>query len=565
MSKTNMKTHLWEKSYPDNMNWAFNSTNKPVYHILEHAAKSHPERICVEFLGREYTYGEIMLMVNQVAVGLQDQGIKKGDRVGLCLPNCPYFIAAYFGALKAGATVVNFNPLYTEEELAYQINDSAVKLMFTLDVGLIYNKVEACMAHTPLKTIVICSLPGALTCFKGCLFKIFKGKELVQIEEDQAHIHFVSLISKGDEPAPVDIDPSKDIALLQYTGGTTGVPKGAMLSHENVSSNTTQVQMWLGDDINPEGEVFLAVLPFFHVFAMTAVMNLALATGSSIIMLPRFELSKVLKAIDKQKPTVFPGVPTIFNTINNSEDVYKYDLSSIKYCISGGATLPQKVKEEFVKLTDCILVEGYGLSECSPVAMCNPPHTGGKENSVGIPLPGTTVEIRDIENNKQNVKLGERGEVFIKGPQVMSGYWGRPEASNETIVDGWLKTGDVGYMDKDGYIFLTDRLKEIIIVSGYNVYPKIIEEAFYKHTAVEEVIVIGIPSDEKGEVPKAFVKLKSDIKATTEELLNFAAAHLSPIEKPVEVEIRSELPKTMIGKLSKKELIAEEKEKREKS
>jgi long-chain acyl-CoA synthetase len=291
-------------------------------------------------------------------------------------------------------------------------------------------------------------------------------------------------------------------------------------------------------------------------------MNLAISTSSKIIMFPRFELDKTLKAIDKYKPTIFPGVPTIFNAINNHKDVLNYNLSSLKYCISGGATLPEKVRDNFVNLTGCKLVEGYGLSECSPVAACNPPHTGGKVNAIGIPLPGTCIEIRDLEKSDKVVPTGERGEIFIKGPQVMKGYWGREEATRDTLIEDWLKTGDVGYMDEDGYIFLTDRLKEIIITSGYNVYPRIIEEAFYKNEQVEEVIVIAIPDDEKGEVPKAFVKLKAGARITNQGLLDFVKSHLNPIEKPVEIEFRDELPKTLIGKLSKKELIQEEQEKR---
>lgn len=558
----NIKPHLWEKSYSESMNWAFSGQSKPVHHLLQNSAKKYPDRICADFLGREYSYEDIMKMANQVAKGLQEIGMKKGDAIGLCLPNCPYYIAAYFGAMKAGCTVVNFNPLYTQEELEYQINDSKIRLMFTLDVHSIYDKVKDSMEQTALSKIVVCSLPGALSTFKSVLFKLFKGKELAQVEEDANNVLFCSLISHGDEPEEVDINPSKDIALLQYTGGTTGVPKGAMLTHENVSSNAEQVYSWLGE-VNEHGETFLGVLPFFHVFAMTAVMNLAIHSASKIIMFPRFELDKTLKAIHKEKPTIFPGVPTIFNAINNHKDILNYDLSSLKYCISGGATLPEQVRDTFVNLTGCKLVEGYGLSECSPVATCNPTHDGGKVNSIGIPLPGTMVEIRDLEKNDKVVKTGERGEVFIKGPQVMRGYWGKEEATKETLIDGWLKTGDVGYMDNDGYIFLTDRLKEIIITSGYNVYPRIIEEAFYKNDNVEEVIVIAIPDDKKGEVPKAFVKLKEDAHITEEELLKFVTAQLNPIEKPAAIEFRDELPKTLIGKLSKKELIQEEQQKRE--
>ena len=564
-ARKNMKPHPWEKSYPDDMNWAFSARSKPVHHLLEDSATNHPDRICADFLGREYSYSDIMKMANQVAKGLQDMGLKHGDSIGLCLPNCPYYIAAYFGALKAGCTVVNFNPLYTQEELEYQINDSKIRLMSTLDVAAIYDKVKESLEHTALSKIVVCSLPGALSTIKSILFKLFKGKELANIEEDANNILFCNLISNDGKPQEVDISPSNDVALLQYTGGTTGVPKGAMLTHENVYSNAVQVCSWLGD-VDEEGETFLAVIPFFHVFAMTAVMNLALRTASKIVMFPRFNLEDTLKAIHKKKPTIFPGVPTIFNAINNHPDILNYNLSSLKYCISGGATLPEKVRDTFVNRTGCKLVEGYGLSECSPVATCNPPHDGGKPNSIGIPLPGTVVEIRDLENNEKCVKNGERGEVFIKGPQVMSGYWGKEEATKETLINGeWLKTGDVGYMDEDGYIFLTDRLKEIIITSGYNVYPRVIEEAFYKNDHVEEVIVIAIPDDSKGEVPKAFVKLKKDAHITEKELLKFVKSHLNPIEKPAAIEFRDELPKTLIGKLSKKELIAEEKEKRKNS
>ncbi|MAI08118.1 MAG: dicarboxylate--CoA ligase PimA [Magnetococcales bacterium] len=556
-----MKPHLWEKSYPENMNWAFTAKSQPVYRLLETAAENHPDRICADFLGREYAYDEIMRMANQVAKGLQDLGMKKGDRIGLCLPNCPYYIAAYFGAMKAGCTVVNFNPLYTQEELEYQINDSGIRLMFTLDVEAIYEKVEKSVDHTQLSKIVVCSLPGALSCVKSILFKLFKGKELATIEENNTNILFTNLIANDGQPTKVEISPENDIALLQYTGGTTGVPKGAMLTHENVYSNAAQVRLWLGD-VDENGERFLGVIPFFHVFAMTAVMNLAIHTASRIIMYPRFNLDDTLKAIHKLKPTIFPGVPTIFNAINNHKDILNYNLSSLKYCISGGATLPEQVRDTFVNLTGCKMVEGYGLSECSPVATCNPPHTGGKPNAIGIPLPGTCVEIRDLDKNEKVLPTGERGEVFIRGPQVMKGYWGKEEATKETLIDDWLKTGDVGYMDEDGYVFLTDRLKEIIITSGYNVYPRMIEEAFYKNEMVEEVIVIGIPDDNKGEVPKAFVKLKADAHITKEELLTFVKSRLNPIEKPAEIEFRDELPKTLIGKLSKKELIAEEKEKR---
>lgn len=558
------KGNVWDKAYPKGINWQYEGTDKPVFQMLEDAAAAGPDRPCLYFLGKRYTYAETLKMVNQVAAGLQAMGIKKGDKVGLCLPNCPYMVIAYYGALKAGATVVNFNPLYTKDELRYQIDDSSVSLMFTLDVAPIYEKVAAAFGTSTLRRIVVCPLGDAMPTLKGMLFKVFKRSQIAKINEDERHIFFSSLTAKGDTPQKVEIDPATDIALHQYTGGTTGLPKGAMLTHRNVVSNTLQSRMWLCGDGDSNGERFMGVLPFFHVFAMTTVMNLAIQTGSEIILLPRYELQDLLKNIHKLKPTLMSGVPTIFNALLNAPNLKKFDLTSIRYCISGGAPLPREVKHRFEKLTGCVLVEGYGLSESSPVALCNPLETGGKTGSIGLPLPGTDVEIRDQDNPKKVMKVGDRGELVIRGPQVMAGYWNRPEETDKVLLkDGFLRTGDVGYMDKDGYVFLTDRLKDIIICSGYKVYPRLVEEVFYKHPDVEEVIVIGIPDDYRGEAPKAFVKLKPNAGVTEKILMDFVADYLNPIERPSEVEFRQELPKTMVGKLSKKELVEEEKKKRQ--
>lgn len=558
------KNRAWEKVYPKGIEWKYEGTDVPVYQMLEEAAASGEHKPCLYFLGKRYTYGETLKMVNQVAAGLQAMGIKKGDKVGLCLPNCPYMVIAYYGALKAGATVVNFNPLYTKDEIRYQIDDSGVATMFTLDLAPIYDKVAAAFGTSTLRRVVVCPLGEAMPTLKGFLFKIFKRSQIAKINEDERHVFFSSLTAKGDTPEAIDIDPVNDIALHQYTGGTTGLPKGAMLTHRNVVSNTLQSRMWLCGEADARGERFMGVLPFFHVFAMTTVMNLAIQTGSEIILLPRYELQDLLKNIHKLRPTLMSGVPTIFNAVLNAPNLKKFDLTCIRYCISGGAPLPREVKNRFEKLTGCVLVEGYGLSEASPVALCNPLETGGKTGAIGLPLPGTEVDIRDLEDPMKSVKQGERGELVIRGPQVMKGYWNRPEETQKVLLkDGYLRTGDVGYMDKDGYVFLTDRLKDIIICSGYNVYPRLIEEVFYKHPDVEEVIVIGIPDEYRGEAPKAFVKLKPGAGVTEKILMDFVADHLNPIERPSEIEFRQQLPKTMVGKLSKKELVEEEKKKRQ--
>ena len=360
---------------------------------------------------------------------------------------------------------------------------------------------------------------------------------------------------------PVPIDPGSDVAVLQYTGGTTGTPKGAMLTHANISVNCQQSAAWA---TNLEGgkERTLAALPFFHVFAMTTVMNFALQEGAEIVIMPRFVLNDAMKLIDKTRPTVMPGVPTMFNAMLNHPRLASYDLSSLKYCVSGGAPLPIDVKQRFEKVTGCKLVEGYGLSEASPVVTGNPVDGPVKEGSIGQPLPGTIVSLRDLADPSKEVPLGERGEICVKGPQVMKGYWKRPEETAAQFVGDYLRTGDVGTMDDDGFIYIVDRIKDLIICSGYNVYPRRVEEAIHQHPAVEEVTVIGIRDDYRGEAPKAFIKLRSGMSATADDIRRHLEAKLSKIEMPAEIEFRAELPKTMIGKLSKKELKAEEEARR---
>ncbi|MDX1739121.1 MAG: AMP-binding protein, partial [Alphaproteobacteria bacterium] len=335
-----------------------------------------------------------------------------------------------------------------------------------------------------------------------------------------------------------------------------GIPKGAMLTHANVVANTQQVCIWMGET-DPKGERILCAIPFFHVFAMTAAMNLGLASGAELILHPRFNLEDVLKDLEARKVTLFPAVPTIFGAINNHPKLKNYDLSSIRFCISGGAALPLAIKESFEKISGCTLVEGYGLTEASPVITCNPPDGENKADSIGLPLPWTEISIRNLQKKNKTLSVGEIGEIAVRGPQVMKGYWQNQAATDDTFVEGWLLTGDVGHQDEDGYVFLTDRLKDIIICAGYNVYPRVIEDAFYSHPEVDEVIVIGIKDDYRGEQPKAYVKLKPGATINKDQLLDYVSGRLNPVERPKELEFRDSLPKTMIGKLSKKELVAE--------
>jgi len=556
--------HQWLARYPKEVDWHQQFKPVPVYQMLDASAVKYARKTCTNFLGKTLTYREIGRLVDRTAAGLQALGVTKGTKVGLFLPNCPTFIVYYFATLKAGGTVVNYNPLYTIEELSFQVKDSETELMVTLDLKLLFDKVEALMRAGTLERAIVASFAALLPGAKSVLFKLFKGKELAQPDKSSVSrnvIRDADVLAGGGTFSQPAIDPNNDIAVLQYTGGTTGTPKGAMLTHANISVNCQQAAAW-ATNLKSGEERTLAALPFFHVFAMTAVMNFALQEGAEIVIMPRFILDDAMKLIDKTRPTVMPGVPTMFNAMLNHPKLASFDLSSLKYCVSGGAPLPVDVKEKFERLTGCKVVEGYGLSEASPSVTCNPVEGPVKSGSIGQPLPGTIVSLRDLADPTGEVPQGEKGEICVKGPQVMKGYWKRPQETADQFVGDFLRTGDVGIMDEEGFIFIVDRIKDLIIASGYNVYPRRVEEAIYEHPAVEEVTVIGIKDDYRGEAPKAFIKLRSGMKATADDIRRHLDTKISKIEMPSEIEFRDALPKTMIGKLSKKELKAEEEARR---
>jgi long-chain acyl-CoA synthetase len=552
--------YQWLAHYPKDVDWHQNFTAAPLYELLDSAVAKYGSKTATNFLGKTLTYKEIGQATARAAAGLQKLGIKKGSKVGLLLPNCPTFIIYYFAILKAGGTVVNYNPLYTLEELAFQVKDSETEIMVTLDLKVLFDKVEGLMKAGALKRTIVASFPSLLPGAKSVLFKLFKAKEMAHPSKSEVASSIVSdadVQNNDGKYQRVEIDPVNDVAVLQYTGGTTGTPKGAMLTHANVGINAQQGRAW-ATNLRPGSERVLAALPFFHVFAMTAVMNFALAQGAELIIMPRFVLGDAMKLIDKTKPSVMPGVPTMFIAMLNHPKLKSFDMSSLKFCLSGGAPLPVDVKQRFESLTGCKLVEAYGLSETSPGATCNPLDGPVKEGSIGQPLPATIISLRDLADPSKEVPLGEKGEICIKGPQVMKGYWKRPEETANQFVGDYLRTGDVGIMDEQGFIFIVDRIKDLIICSGYNVYPRRVEEAIYEHPAVEEVTVIGIKDQYRGEAPKAFIKLKSGMPATEADIRKHLETKLSKIELPAEIEFRDALPKTMIGKLSKKELKAEE-------
>lgn len=545
------------RAYPAGVDWSAPISEAPLTEALEGSVARFPEAVCVEFLGRRYTYAQIGDLVDRAARGLQDLGVGKGVKVGLLLPNTPYSVIGYYAVLKAGGTVVNFNPLYVAEEIERQIVDAECRVMITMDLELTLPKVMAAFDRSPLERVVVCPMAEALPFAKGRLFRLLRRRHLARVPADDRVLDFASLTDNEGEVDPVPIDPRGDVAVLQYTGGTTGFPMAAMLTHANIAANARQVALW-NPEVEEASERILGVLPLFHVFAMTVVMNLAILVAAEMILLPRFEVGMVLKAIRRRRPTHFPGVPSLFNALLHQGRLGGEELRSLNFCISGGAPLPDEVRRGFEVLTGCRLVEGYGLTEASPVVSCTPVTGIAKPGSVGLVLPGTRIELRSVEAPGEVVAPGEPGEVWVSGPQVMAGYWRRPEATAESMADGWVRTGDVGYLDEDGYLFLIDRLKDVILCSGYNVYPRVVEEAIYRHPAVAEVTVCAVPDADKGEVPKAFVRLKNGESLTAEDLQAFLADKLSPIERPRHVEFRDELPRTLIGKLSKKELIAEE-------
>ncbi|MDB5460627.1 MAG: AMP-dependent synthetase and ligase, partial [Caulobacteraceae bacterium] len=495
-------------------------------------------------------------LVRLAARGLQDIGVTPGARVGLCLPNTPYFVIFYFAALRVGAIVVNFNPLYAERELQHQIKDSGVTVMVVADLRAIHDKVAAAAQHTDLQQIIVCPMADVLPWAKSAAYRLLKGKMRARPLKDGRHIGYARLIERDADPDPVLRVPD-DIAVLQYTGGTTGLPKGAMLTHASLVANCEQIIAHVGH-LPEHQERTLGVLPLFHVFALTTVLNYSVATAAEMVLLPRFEMRPFLKTIRRTQPTQFFAVPTLYAAINALPPAELPDLGAMRFCVSGGAPLPLDVRQHFEARTGLRILEGYGLTEASPVVACNPVDGVVKDNSAGLPLPGTVLEIRSLTDPHQLMPTGERGEVSVRGPQLMKGYWQRPAETEQAFIDGALRTGDVGYLDNQGYLFLVDRIKDIILCGGYNVYPRTIEDALYDHPAVAEAVVIGVPDSYRGQAPKAFVVLAAGAQTTPQTLSVFLEERISKIEMPREIEIRDSLPKTLIGKLSKKELVEEE-------
>ncbi|KGP73841.1 long-chain-fatty-acid--CoA ligase [Pontibacillus yanchengensis] len=551
----------WSRHYPEQIPASLTYDEKPLQSFLEESAQAYPEKKALHFLGKEITFHELYEQVKAFASYLQKLGLEKGDRVAIMLPNTPQSVISYYGVLMAGGIVVQTNPLYMERELEYQLKDSGAKMIVCLDI--LYPKVSNVKARTDLQHVVVASIKEYLPFPKNMIYPFIQKRQyklVVNVEHNKdTHVWSRALEEASGEVAAVDIDPKEDLALLQYTGGTTGYPKGVMLTHSNLVSNTQMCKAWLYKAKQGE-EIVLGILPFFHVYGMTAVMNLSIMFASKMVLLPKFEVEDVLKTIQKQKPTLFPGAPTIYIALLNHPSLSKYDLSSIEACISGSAPLPAEVQEQFERVTNGKLVEGYGLTESSPVTHSNFVWSNRVSGSIGVPWPDTDAKIFKPDTTEE-VEVGEIGEIAVKGPQIMKGYWNRPEETDNVLREGWLLTGDLGYMNENGYFFVVDRKKDMIIAGGYNIYPREVEEVLYEHEGIQEVVVAGIPDPYRGETVKAYVVLKQDYSLTEEELDQFCRKHMAAYKVPRIYEFREELPKTAVGKILRRALVDEEKKK----
>ena len=558
MTETDPAPTPWQAHYAHPCAWDMDFPPLTLPEMFAQSAARFAERPLVDFMGRAFTYAALHAEARAFAAGLQRLGVAKGDRIGLYLPNVPIYVSAYYGAMLAGATVVNFSPLYTAQELAAQVEDSGTRLLVTIDSAALLPTALEVLKTSGLERLVVGSLAAMLPLAKGLALRLLGRKSLTRIPARPDVIRWEDALARTD-PAPVLLDPLEDLALLQYTGGTTGTPKGAMLTHQNISANTRQVEA-----IDPragERDVIMGVLPLFHVFANICVLNRTVVNGGCIAMLPRFDAGQALKTLQRVRATAMPGVPTMYQALLDHPALDRTDFSSLRVCISGGAPLAGPLKDKFEAATDARLVEGYGLTETAGVASTNPYEGEDRVGTIGQPIPATRIRLLDKEDPTRDAPAGQPGELAIQGPQVMRGYWRRPEAAAAAFAeraDGqWLRTGDVAVLDDQGYVRIVDRIKDMIAVGGFKVFPSQVEAVVLEHPAVKEVLVIGVPEPRLGEVPRAYVTLNDGAAETGEALRDWINARIGKHERVDAVVVRETMPKTMIGKLDRKALRAE--------
>ncbi len=559
-----MTTQPWIETYPSAVRWDISIQPQMLNQLLDNTVARFPDLPALQFMGRRISYRELGNLVDRATAGLQQLGVKPGVHVGLYLPNTPHYMIAFFGVLRAGGTVVNYSPLDAAKVLEHKVEDSETDVLITLDLVALYPQMAALLGHTRLKRLIVGSLAEMTAAPDLVAAQMKAAQMLCDVPSDPHHLSFAALLDNEGHFQPLPpTDPTETIAVLQYTGGTTGLPKGAMLTHANLTAAVAQA--WETTNGTPrimeEGqERVLSVLPPFHIYALTINMLFGIRAAAEVVLHARFDVEAVLKDIATHKITCFPGVPTMFTALINYPKLGDYDLRSLKNCGSGGAPLPLEVAQRFHQLTGCHLNEGWGMTETSPTGSFTPARGPRKAGSCGLPMPRVDFKFLDIEDPTRYVALGERGEICVSGPNIMKGYWKQPQATADAMTfDGYFRTGDVGLMDDNGFITIVDRTKDMILCSGYNVYPRNVEEAIYEYPAVAEVIVIGIHDDYRGQAPKAFVTLKAGAAPfSLAELQAFLRDRLGKHEMVQALDIRETLPRTAVGKLSKKELYAEE-------
>jgi long-chain acyl-CoA synthetase len=549
--------HPWIKFYEPGIHASLTYPELTLGNVLSQTVAKFPGHTALLFFGKRITYAELDGLVNRFSHALSGLGVKKGDRVALMLPNIPQMVLAYYGTLRIGAIAVATNPLYLEHELEVQLKDSGAEILVALD--MFYATIARALPKTSVKKLILCGIKDYLPFPLNLLYPIKAkiDKQWVSVKRVPPIYDFMSLLSEAPATPVITAVSPDDIAILQYTGGTTGTPKGAILTHRNLVANTVHNKVWLTRGKEGE-ERILAVIPFFHVYGMTTAMNLGVLMGAELIILPKFHTKEVLEVINKYRPTIFPGIQAMYLAIGNYKKIHKYDLTSIKAAISGAGPLMHEVQERFEQLTKARIVEGYGLSEASPVTHCNPVFGRRKLGSIGLPFPDMEARIVDIETGEKEMPVGETGELVVKGPQVMKGYWNNPDETAHTLRGGWLHTGDIARMDEEGYFFIVDRIKDMIKTVGENVYPREIEEVLFTHPKVKDVVVVGLPEEFKGEKIKAYIVLKEGVTATKDEIIQYCREQLSKFKVPKEVEFRDQLPKTLVGKVLRRVLRDEE-------
>jgi long-chain acyl-CoA synthetase len=557
-----MDDRPWLKNYDPGVPTKIQYPDVPVFHFLEETAKKYPDSPCTIFKGAKITYPEMNEISDRLAAGLVEVGVKKGDRVGIFMPNTPQFVMAFFAVLKAGGVVVATNPLYTPREIEHQVNDAGIEVMLVM--SNFYNTIKQVQPKTKIRTVIVTNLKETLPPILSFLFTLTKEKKggfRIQLAEGDLWMQDLISRHKPEERPKLAIGPD-DVALFQYSGGTTGTSKGAIATHRCLVANSLQIREWFVKA--EEGkEVTLMAIPLFHVYGMVAGMLFSMIAGASMVMVPNpRDLKDVLENIQKYKVTIFPGVPTLYNAINNHPDVLagKYNLNTIKACISGSAPLLRETKEKFEGLTGGVVFEGYGLSEAPTATHCNPLLGENRSGSIGLPLPDVEVRIISLDDEVTVLPVGEVGELVIRGPQVFKGYHNMPTETANSLRDGWLYTGDIARMDEDGYFYIVDRKKELIKPGGYQVWPREVEEVIAANPKVLEVGVAGIPDTYRGETVKAWIVVKPGESLTEEEVKAWCQDRLAKYKIPTQVEFRSELPKTTVGKILRRELVRQHKE-----